>query len=657
MNSRILFFSFKRLSVFSLFFAVFLGLVFFFLSWNHVFALENLEVISLADDESFGNEDSFRSSITPDGRFVVFTSRAQNLVTTPITPFTSNVYLRDRVNNTTELVSLADDESIPNDNSLQWPPGISGDGRFVVFTSAASNLVPNDTNQRHDIFVRDRLTNTTERVSVATDGTQGNENSSLPTISPDGRYVTFYSRAVNLTPETTDFIQGAFQRDFAFVHDRYTHTTKLASIFPNGDIAPIYSPAEKGPSISNDGRFVTWIADEPSFEPGQGGDRVIHVYVRDVTTNSTLLIDKSSSGTIGNLASAYPVISGNGNYVVFSSSSTNLVTPDTNNADDVFVHELSTGTTERISNNTTGDQGDSASYLAEISDDGRFVGFQSDSNNFVAGIDKGIFIRDLQTNTTELVYDWKDTFSMSTNSRFFAFDTCRECTFVPEDTNNWTDVYFIDRGTEVPGVANLELTMVDSPDPTPQRNEVTYTIEVTNNGPETADNVLLTDQLPIGPRFISAITTQGTCLGNDVISCNLGSILNGESVIVTITIKPSAIGSITNYATVWANQADSDISNNSSTEGTTVASTDDLSKLKVAIQGNGTVTSNPTGINCHPNCLVYFYPGTQVTLTATPLPGYDFIGWAFDCAFAGTSPTCTLTADSNLTAKAKFTRR
>src|SRR5205085_2668883 len=126
--------------------------------------------------------------ISADGRYVTFASYASNLVSGD-TNGTLDVFVRDRIGNQTRRVSLAFDGA--EANALSFWPAISADGHYVAFESAASNLVSNDTNGLIDIFVRDRVANQTTRVSIATDGTEGNSSSTYPSISADGRYVTF----------------------------------------------------------------------------------------------------------------------------------------------------------------------------------------------------------------------------------------------------------------------------------------------------------------------------------------------------------------------------------------------------------------------------------------------------------------------------------
>jgi Tol biopolymer transport system component len=172
------------------------------------------ERVSVASDGTEGNSFSFSPEISADGRFVTYYSSASNLVPGD-TNDTSDIFLFDRQTNTTERVSVASDGTEGNDSSSV--PAISADGRLVTYQSVASNLVPGDTNGTYDIFLFDQQTNTTERLSVARDGTEGNDSSFTPAISADGRFVTYYSYASTLVPGDTNGAPDIFVVQTALV--------------------------------------------------------------------------------------------------------------------------------------------------------------------------------------------------------------------------------------------------------------------------------------------------------------------------------------------------------------------------------------------------------------------------------------------------------
>jgi len=186
--------------------------------------------VSVASDGTQASSGSSRPSISADGRYVAFASDASNLVSGD-TNGQKDIFVFDRHTGQTTRVSMASDGTQANSIS-DWP-SISADGRYVAFSSFASNLVLGDTNGRGDIFVHDRLTGETTRVSVASDGTQANGTSSWPSISADGRYVAFGSDA-------TSFGNTDFRTDI-FVHDRQTKETARVSVASDGSTGIGYS--------------------------------------------------------------------------------------------------------------------------------------------------------------------------------------------------------------------------------------------------------------------------------------------------------------------------------------------------------------------------------------------------------------------------------
>jgi Tol biopolymer transport system component len=221
---------------------------------------ETTERISVGSAEAGGNSDSQRPSISADGRYVVFWSRASNFLG-PDGDLNNaaDIFLRDRHLGTTELISGAGVSE--GANGVSNDPEVTPDGRYVVFTSEASNLVPNDTNDRNDIFVRDRVAGTTERISV--DGMSGDadDHSNLPSISADGRFVSFASSASDLVPGDTNGQQDVF------VRDRVAGVTRRVNL--NGAGAQTTDWDSDLNSISGDGRFIAFQS-TASLVTGQG---------------------------------------------------------------------------------------------------------------------------------------------------------------------------------------------------------------------------------------------------------------------------------------------------------------------------------------------------------------------------------------------------
>ena len=277
-------------------------------------------------------------------------------------------------------------------------PQVSGDGRYVAFQSSANNLVAGDTNGAGDIFVHDSQTGQTTRVSVDSTGVQANSifGSSDSSISVDGRYVAFISNGTNLVPGDTNGIQDVF------VHDRQTGQTERVSISSTGAQA---NGGVNNPYISGDGRYVTFASTASNLVAGDSNG-VSDIFVHDRQTGQTSRVSVDSAGDQGNSHSEFPVISGDGRFVAFQSVATDLVAGDTNSSADIFVHDRQTGQTTRASKNSSGVQANSASLSPAISQDGNFVTFESFATNLVSGDTNGfydIFVHDLQTGQTSRV--------------------------------------------------------------------------------------------------------------------------------------------------------------------------------------------------------------------------------------------------------------
>ena len=320
-------------------------------------------------------------------------------------------------------------------------PSISADGRCVAFGSGAA-LVPGDTNGFADIFVHDRLTGTTERVSVDSGEAQANGQSSQVSISSDGRYVAFSSDASNLVPGDTNGFSDVF------VRDRLSGTTTRVSVDSGGAQGNNLSLA---PSISADGLSVAFVSDASNLI-GWDTNGVTDVYYRAWQENYTEIVSVDTNEALGNGQSWQASISGDGRLVAFTSTATNLVSGDTNGSNDVFVRQRSLGTTTRVSVDSGGAQANGASLLASISADGLSVVFVSYASNLIGWDTNGvadIYYRAWQENYTEVVsVDTNEVLanfqslgaSISADGRVVAFEGVAT-NLVPGDTNGVWDVF------------------------------------------------------------------------------------------------------------------------------------------------------------------------------------------------------------------------
>ena len=305
---------------------------------------------------------------------------------------------------TTERVSISLAGVQANAESSGAGATISADGRFVAFHSKATNLDPADTDAQYDVFVRDRLTGSTRLVSRAAGagGAKGNYDSVSPVITPDGRYVAFNSRAWNIHPEDTDPTYDVFIRDLqteALV--LVSRASGISGAKGNGD--------SQTDDISPDGRYVSYSSFATNLDPDDSTP-TSDIYVRDTQANTTVLASRATGehGEVAFYEGIWSSISADGRFIAFTSPATNLSADDLDSTFDVFLRDSVAHVTMLISraSGPNGVAANSSSSDSELTDDGRFVIFRSAANNLHA--DDGdfyedIFVRDLQTSTNHLV--------------------------------------------------------------------------------------------------------------------------------------------------------------------------------------------------------------------------------------------------------------
>jgi hypothetical protein len=357
---------------------------------------------SVASDGTESNGESYYAHIDPSGRFVAFQSTATNLVPGD-TNGSGDVFVHDLQSGATVRVSVASNGTQGNWFSYldSRDSAFSATGRYVVYHSFATTLVPGDTNGRFDVFVHDRDADAdgifdesgavaTVRVSVASDGTQGNDDSYYGSMSADGRFVAFQSLASNLAPG-----DSGSSRD-VFVHDRDTDgdgvfdeagaiATTLVSVSSSGTHAD--ADCFSG-NISADGRYVVFRSAATNLVAGDVNG-LADMFVRDLETGATVRVSVGDGEEESNGDSTYPAISATGRYVAFQSSATNLVAGDTNGVTDVFVRDLDAGTTSRVSVDAHGVEANASSAVPAITADGAHVAFESGASNLVAGDTNG----------------------------------------------------------------------------------------------------------------------------------------------------------------------------------------------------------------------------------------------------------------------------
>ncbi|MCE9596067.1 MAG: calcium-binding protein [Planctomycetes bacterium] len=402
------------------------------------------------------NGDSTIPAVSADGRFVSFGSLGSNLVAGD-TNATWDTFVRDRFTGVTTRVSVS---SAGVEQSSSSDSSISGDGRWVAFDSAATALVAGDTNGKLDAFVHDRQTGTTTRVSVSSGGLQANGASQYPRLSDDGRWIAFSSGATNLVAGDVNGDQDVF------LHDTLTGATVLVSVDSGGSQGNGGSMAT---SVSGDGRYVAFYSSASNLVAGDTNAET-DIFVRDLVAGQTVCASRNLLGLASDGSSSGARLSADGRIVAFSSTATDLVLGDTNHLVDTFVYDLVTGTTTRVSVSSSGMQASEdffsslGSLAGGVSADGRWIVFASDAVDLVVGDTNhlwDVFLHDRQTGTTSranLLPDGSPTIggdstdiAISSDGRTLVYES-RANALVPFDANGAVDIFVRDENQPMPVV-------------------------------------------------------------------------------------------------------------------------------------------------------------------------------------------------------------
>lgn len=343
------------------------------------------------------------ASLSDDGVWMAFDSSATNLVAEPA-PFLTSVYLRNLQTGENRRISYGL-------GALLQRPALSGDGHWLAWVSAESDLVPNDSNQAADVFVFERASGRILRVSVGDEGQEGRGGDPIaslgPSLSADGQWVAFSSSFTNLVNGDTNGTADVFVRNLE------TGALRLVSRGPGGSVA---SRGAGRPALSGDGRWVAFDSTSPELAGRDtnvfcavGLDGVSYclpapdVFLHDLETGDTELISAALGGGPGNGSSFGPSVSRDGRFVAFVSSASDLVSQDTNGRADVFVRDRWMGRTVLVSVGAKGLQADGDSSAPWISADGRWVTFESMATNLVADDRNGrsdVYLHDRYTGQT-----------------------------------------------------------------------------------------------------------------------------------------------------------------------------------------------------------------------------------------------------------------
>lgn len=588
--------------------------------------------VSVAGDGSQSNGYSDWPTLSSDGRYIAFYSLGSNLVAGDSNGFT-DAFVRDVQTGTIRRVSVS--SSGVQSNADSHDTVISGNGRHISFISLSTNLVPQtDTANSYDVFVHDLETGTTTAVSVSLNnelGTSG-RNSYHQSISVDGRYIAFNSSRGNMVAGDTNL------RSDIFVRDMQTNTMRRVSVGPNG----IQSNGDSFyTNMSDDGRYITFHSSASNLVAGDTNGR-IDIFVHDIQTGVTSRASLASGGVQSqNGDSLYPAISGDGRYVAFRSLANNLVPGDTNAKWDIFLHDRQTGITSLVSAPAGGGFANGDSLKAALSQDGRYVTYDSYASNLVSGDTNGqgdVFVRDTQLGTTtrvsvassggqalggEAMYP-----SITPNGQYVIF-TSFATNMVAGDTNGVADIFMYEQNigslpptsTATPTSA-VTATFTSSPVPT---------FTATSTPPPTATFTATSTHTPT---FTPSATFTSTSSPTATLTATSTH---------TPTFTPSATFTVTSSptATFTPTAADTATSTSTSSPTATLTATDTATST---IEPSHTLTFTPT-----------FTPTAEDTATSTSTATHTATFTSTAQNTATFTPTATVTPSQTFTATAENT--
>ncbi len=472
--------------------------------------VRDFEFVSVGSDGSPSNNESFSPTLSVDGRYIAFMSwdtgwfpeDGNNALCLPAINC-MDVFMRDRLTGETRKVSFTYNGAMATDDSGE--PNISFDGSRLVYTSYATNLVPNDTNRQefirngNDVFLYEWASNSNRRISLSSSGQQLDGNSFGGVISGNGRYVFFVSEAKNVMPgilpdptSCPDPIIVGLRCGLIYRLDLDTNQLEVLDAIGYDGLPSNGIHAAMG-NVDYTGRYLTFYSYATNLVPGTPGNGdYYNVFLYDHQTRSFTLVSKNpNSGAGGNNASGQTRISPDGKYVIFKSDASNLVDGDTNNEADAFLYEVATGQIRRVSVTQAGGQTNGLSRELSICNDGRIITFSTDADNVIpndTNNTRDIFFYDRITEQVRIVSQSED--GQLGNMKSHKGVITPDCSgiaissdatnFIAGDNNGERDIFwaeivrpafFLDSHLSAPGAANPGDT-------------VKYKIRVVNSGDE-----------------------------------------------------------------------------------------------------------------------------------------------------------------------------
>jgi WD40-like Beta Propeller Repeat len=527
-----------------------------------------------------GTSDS--PAISNDGRWSTYASTATNLISnTTDLDGGYDIFLYDRVNDTTSLVSHSIIGTNFTASDVSETPGISGDGRFVVYASRANDLVTGqgDSNSDLDVFVYDRMNATTTLVShdSAAATVTGTGYSFAPAISADGKFIGFYSAALDLVPNQstpTSTVQHCFLYDRAANSNTLVdHQNGVAATTGDGDAGSTVNIDP--PIFSADGNYIAFVSTSTNLVAGQNDTNStldIFLYDRAAGTNTLVSHAPSNAGTTADDISFNPSVSADGRFVSYRSNATNLVAAqnDTNTFQDVFLFDRTNGQNALVSHAlgsvaaaSNGSSGEAPRYgYQAVSPDGRFVAFWSSSTDLIQGdvdangINGDVFLYDVATAENVLLTHSLDLASKTGNdgsgdsqhfgapswsadSHYLVFAS-RASNLIANDFNKREDVFLFSASTALQSVSAVSRKTHGAAGAFDINLPLTGTpgVECRTGGPSGDHQVVITFAGPV--TFASAIVTSGagsvasaTANGNKI-TVNLTGVVNAQTIMVTL---------------------------------------------------------------------------------------------------------------------------
>lgn len=398
--------------------------------------------------DSNGVSESNNASLSANGRWLLFKSQASNLVPDD-TNGLADLFVRDAKTALIRRVNTSSTGAQANGECGDY--ALSANGRYVVFSSLASNLVPNDSNGVRDVFVKDLINDSTVRVSMNSDGKEpatDNEFEGMPaSISADGRYVAFLTFA-RLLPRDTNI------HNDVYVKDMLTGTLDLVSTAGDEALANFRNHQ---PAISATGRYVVFASQASNFVP-EDTDIGTDIYIKDRVTRQIRLVSANAAGVRASESSIQPVVSADGRYVAFLSYARDLALPTNLANPDVYIKDMQTGAVERAQANAAGAIIGGATNSPAMTPDGRYVAFSLNYYTPATGVMTRLYVKDRSTGepirvdrTSGGAYQSAGaaiTPALSADGRFVSFAS-NNSTVALFDYNSLQDVFVFDRNAFV----------------------------------------------------------------------------------------------------------------------------------------------------------------------------------------------------------------